>query len=155
MVWSLDLFNPAPSPEEVRHQLRRILDSPEFERTTRLKELLEFVVGRALEGRIESLTGSAIAAGVFQRGSNFDPDTDSIVRTEAARLRGRLEEYYQGHGRHDRVRILLNRRDYLPVFVIGDSGLASRLADFVSIYWRWFAAGAVAMAATLAIYHLI
>lgn len=123
MAWPLDLFNPAPSPEEVQGQVARILDSQEFARTTRLKELLAFVVGRTLEGRIERLTAHAIAEEVFQRGSSFDPETDSIVRTEAARLRSRLDEYYAYSGRHDRVLIMLNRRDYLPVFVIRKPGL--------------------------------
>lgn len=154
MAWPLDLFNPAPSPEEVQHQLHRILDSPEFARAARLKELLEFVVGHSLEGRMDRLTGNAIAAEVFQRGSSYDPDTDSIVRTEAARLRSRLEEYYLRTGRHDRVRIMLNRRDYLPVFVIRDTGIARRFVEFVLVYWPWFAAAAAAIAATLALYRL-
>ena len=123
MAWSLDLFNPAPSPEEVQRQVARIMDSQEFARTTRLKELLAFVVGRTLEGRIERLTAHAIAEEVFQRGSSFDPETDSIVRTEAARLRSRLDEYYAHSGRRDRVLIMLNRRDYVPVFVIREPGL--------------------------------
>ncbi|MBI2992718.1 MAG: hypothetical protein HYY48_00890 [Gammaproteobacteria bacterium] len=154
MAWPLDLFNPAPSPDEVQRQMRRILESPEFGRTTGLKELLEFVVSRALEGRLDCLTGNAIAAQVFQRGHSFDPETDSIVRTEAARLRGRLEEYYRQSGRRDRVYILLNRRDYLPVFVMRDMGVVSRIMDMIASYWRWFAAGAVAVLATLALYAL-
>lgn len=129
MAWPLDLFNPAPSPEEVQRQLGRILESPEFARATRLKELLAFVVGRTLEGRIEKLTARAIAVDVFQRGSAFDPETDSIVRTEAARLRSRLDEYYAHSGRRDRVLIMLNRRDYLPVFVIREPGLWWSILD--------------------------
>lgn len=154
MAWPLDLFNPAPSPDEVQRQLRRILESPEFARTTRLKALLAFIVGCALDGKVDRLSGHVIAAEVFQRGESFDPETDSIVRTEAARLRGRLEEYYRHHGRRDRVRILLNRRDYLPVFVMREAGTFSRLTDAIASHWRWVAAGAVAALATLAFYVL-
>ena len=115
MAWTQDLFDPTPSPEAVRTQLQRILQSPEFARTTRLKGLLEFIVTRVLEGREDQLTSSIIAARVFQR-QIFNPETDSIVRTEASRLRQRLHEYYSHSGKRERVVILLGRGDYLPVF---------------------------------------
>lgn len=131
MAWPLDLFNPTPSPEEVKGQLGRILASPEFARATRLRELLEFVVNQTLEGRADRLAGHAIAEAVFHRGKSFDPETDSIVRTEAARLRSRLQEYYGNSGRRDRVHILLNRGEYLPVFLIREPRLWWRLLDFL------------------------
>jgi hypothetical protein len=42
---------------------------------------------------------SLIALEVFGRRPDYDPRLDSIVRTEAARLRARLAEYYAGAGR--------------------------------------------------------
>ena len=115
MAWTQDLFDPTPSPEEVRTQLERILQSPEFARTTRMKGLLEFIVMRVLEGREDQLTSTIIAAQVFQR-QTFNPETDSIVRTEASRLRQRLHEYYSHSGKRERVVIMLGKGDYLPVF---------------------------------------
>jgi len=115
MAWTQDLFDPTPSPEEVRTQLGRVLQSPEFARTTRMKGLLEFIVMRVLEGREDQLTSTIIAAQVFQR-ETFNPETDSIVRTEASRLRQRLHEYYSHSGRRERVVIMLGKGDYLPVF---------------------------------------
>ena len=131
MAWPLDLFNPAPSPVDIERQLKRILESPEFARAMRLKELLVFVVGRTLDGRIERLNARAIAEDVFQRGGSFDPETDSIVRTEAARLRSRLDDYYAHSGRRDRVLIMLNRREYLPVFVIRQPGFLGVAIEFL------------------------
>ncbi len=115
MAWTQDLFDPTPSPEEVRAQLARVLQSPEFARTTRMKGLLEFIVLRVLEGREDQLTSTIIAAQVFER-QVFNPETDSIVRTEASRLRQRLHEYYSRSGRRERVVIMLGKGDYLPVF---------------------------------------
>jgi len=115
MAWTQDLFDPTPSPEQVRAQLGRVLQSPEFARTTRMKGLLEFIVMRVLEGREDQLTSTIIAAQVFER-QVFNPETDSIVRTEASRLRQRLHEYYSRSGRRERVVIMLGKGDYLPVF---------------------------------------
>jgi TolB-like protein len=41
---------------------------------------------------------------------------DSIVRVEAGRLRSKVEEYYGGPGRTDRVLIRLRRGSYVPAF---------------------------------------
>lgn len=116
MAWTLDLFDPVPSPQDVRAELVRILESNEFARAARLRELLQYAVTCVLEGREEQLSSHAIAGAVFGR-QVYDPETDSIVRTEAARLRERLDRYYAQSGRHDRVRISLNRGDYLPLFL--------------------------------------
>jgi hypothetical protein len=115
MAWPQDLFEPTPSPDEVRRQLEHVLASPEFARAARLRDLLAFVVGSVLDGREDRLVGARIAAEVFRR-REFDPESDSIVRTEASRLRHRLHRYYGGSGRRARVLIVLGRGDYLPVF---------------------------------------
>ena len=134
MAWTQDLFDPTPSPEAVRAQLERVLQSPEFARTTRLKALLEFIVMRVLEGREDQLTSTTIAAQVFER-QTFNPETDSIVRTEASRLRQRLHEYYSHSGKRERVVIMLGKGDYLPVF---------RLRE-VRSRWPWVVAGGIAI----------
>jgi hypothetical protein len=39
---------------------------------------------------------------VFDRGKNFDPRTDPIVRVQAAKLRSKLLEYYAGGARREK-----------------------------------------------------
>lgn len=146
MAWPLDLFSPTPTPEEVRGQLDRVLASPEFARAARLRELLVFIVTQRIEGREDRLTEYAIAEAVFQRGAGFNPETDSIVRTEAARLRARLDEYYERSGRRDRVRIGIGRGDYLPVFLIQDRG--NILQRVLARYWEsphWFIGASIVL----------
>jgi len=43
------------------------------------------------------------------RGQEVGTKTDPIVRVEAARLRERLRDYYNGHGRADEVLISVPR----------------------------------------------
>jgi len=87
---------PMPSAEssaaDVRAGLARILASDGFARNARMSQFLAFLVDRHLSGRDEELKESLIAHEVFGRRPDYDPKQDSIVRTEAARLRGRLAE---------------------------------------------------------------
>jgi hypothetical protein len=155
MAWPLDLFDPTPSPDEVRSQLARILGSSEFSRATRLRDLLQYAVNCVLEGREDRLDSYAIAESVFGRHGTFDPETDSIVRTEAARLRDRLDEYYGNTGRNDRVRISLNRGDYLPVFQVQPPGAAWRRVLLALHRRLWLAVLAATAAAGIALYWML
>jgi TolB-like protein/Flp pilus assembly protein TadD len=93
-----------------------VLASPGFARSERLSRLLRFVVERHLEGRDTELKESLIAIEVFGRPPGHDPKVDSIVRSEAARLRSRLIEYYAGEGSTDPVVIELPKGGYTPRF---------------------------------------
>src|SRR6266404_1865088 len=96
-------------PEAARKQLDRVLASPRFARNERMSRFLRFVVDRRLEGRDKELKESLIAIEVFGRKPDYDPKQDSIVRSEAARLRTRLIEYYAREGGSDPVIIELPR----------------------------------------------
>src|SRR5437762_7544880 len=87
--------------QAARQQLERVLESPGFGRNERLSRFLRFVVERHLEGRDHELKESLIAIEVFGRKPDYDPKQDSIVRSEATRLRLRLIEYYAGQGSGD------------------------------------------------------
>lgn len=97
----------------IAEQLRRICDSPLFAQSRRLQVFLEFLVKASLNGEAGQLKESVIAAEVYSRGSDFDPKTDSIVRTEASRLRKRLEDYYTSRGQNDPVRFELPKGAYV------------------------------------------
>ena len=105
-----------------REQLERVLASPGFARNERLSRFLRFVVERHLEGRDQELKESLIAIEVFGRPPGYDPKEDSIVRTEASRLRARLSEFYVGEGRGDSLTIELPKGGYVPVLRPGGGG---------------------------------
>src|SRR6202030_4625245 len=89
--------------EAVRKQLERVLASRGFARNERMSRFLRVVVERHLEGREGDLKEAVIGIEVFGRQPGFDPKQDSTVRTEAARLRARLAEYYAGEGIGDPI----------------------------------------------------
>jgi serine/threonine-protein kinase len=100
--------------EAARRQLERVLASPGFSRNERLSRFLRFVVEQHLAGRDQEIKESVIAVEVLGRGSDHDPKQDSTVRTEAARLRARLSEYYLGKGKDDPLVIELPKGGYVP-----------------------------------------
>ena len=106
---------PDYEPQAVRRQLERALASANFVRSERLSRFLRFVVECHLEGRDDELKESVIAIEVFGH-RDYDPQQDSIVRTEAGRLRARLAEYYVGPGSSDPVIFELPKGGYVPVF---------------------------------------
>src|ERR1700722_9387629 len=99
-----------------RRQVERVLASRCFSRNDRLSRFLRFIVDRRLEGRDSEIKESVLAVEVFGRAADYDPKQDSIVRTEAARLRARLNEYYRGPGKHDVLVIEMPKGGYIPEF---------------------------------------
>src|SRR5579871_4898032 len=81
---------PVCQPDAARQQLERVLASAGFSRNERLSSFLRFVVDQHLQGKDDEIKESVIAVEVFDRGPDHNPKQDSIVRTEAARLRARL-----------------------------------------------------------------
>jgi TolB-like protein len=104
------------STETIRHQLDRILAGRGFVGNERLSKFLRFVVEQQLLGKADELKESLVGIEVFGRAPGFDPRQDSVVRTEAARLRVRLSQYYAGEGTGDPVVIELPKGGYTPVF---------------------------------------
>ncbi len=96
--------------------MERVLASPGFLRNERMRRFLRFLAERHLEGSDNQLKESVIAVEVFGRKPDHDPSQDSIVRTEAGRLRSRLAEYYLGEGKDDAIVIELPKGGYTPVF---------------------------------------
>jgi tetratricopeptide (TPR) repeat protein len=137
--------------QAVRGELDRILSSPGFTATPRMASFLRLVVGRALDGRHESIKEYVIGVEVYQRGPDFDPKLDSIVRVEAYRLRARLREFYSSPGPHPSVRIELPKGSYVPIFHFVESGVpVPALPSPRSSRRRWLGIG-IAGAATVAI----
>ncbi len=105
-------------PRIIAEQLKRVLASPQFSETTRMKRFLSHLVTETLAGRGDELKGYALGLDVFDKPEDFDPGIDTIVRVQANKLRSRLDLYYGKEGRGDPVRIHVPKGSYAPVFEI-------------------------------------
>src|SRR4029078_9044451 len=79
-----------------------------------MQRFLEYIVVEALAGRSDRLKAYNIALEVFDRPETFDPIVDRVVRVEAARLRGKIREYYVAAGQGDPIHIDLPKGAYAP-----------------------------------------
>jgi hypothetical protein len=104
-------------PEDaIREQLLRMLDSPIFVHSQRLSRFLRFTVETTLAGQAETLKEYRIGTDVYDRKPPYHPSVDSIVRSEARRLRNKLKQYYESLGKSDSVFIYYRPGSYAPVF---------------------------------------
>jgi len=99
-----------------RELMRRIVFSPTFARSERLSSLLTYVCDMTLKGRAAEINEQKIGQHVFGRSQNYDSTIDGIVRTQASRLRQRLDRYFEQEGAEEPVRIVIPRGGYVPVF---------------------------------------
>ena len=104
------------SVEAVRDEVSRILESSMFVQSERLGRFLRFTVETTLAGMAETLKEYLIGTEVYERKPSYHPGEDSIVRSEARRLRSKLKEYYESVGKHDPVFIYYRPGSYVPAF---------------------------------------
>lgn len=104
------------TPELVTAQLERILTSPPLESSPSLCRFLRYVVEETLAGHSGSLKEYSLGVVAFERGEDFDPRLDPIVRVQARNLRVRLGQYYAAAGANDPIVIELPKRTYVPIF---------------------------------------
>jgi TolB-like protein len=110
------LDNIAASELAIQQQLACMLQSSIFIHSDRLSRFLRFIVGHVICGNQNYLKEYVIGSEVYDRRPPYHPSQDSIVRTEARRLRGKLKEYYETEGKDDPVYIYLRPGSYIPAF---------------------------------------
>jgi hypothetical protein len=104
------------SEEAIREQLSRIVESAIFTQSERLSRFLRFTVETTLAGGADQLKEYLIGTEVYDRKPPYHPNVDSIVRSEARRLRSKLKDYYESYGKADPVFIYYRIGSYVPVF---------------------------------------
>jgi len=117
------------SEDAIRDQLSRILESSIFVQSERLGHFLRFTVETTLESKAETLKEYVVGTHVYGRKPSYHPTEDSIVRSEARRLRRKLQEFYETIGKDDLVFIHYRPGSYVPVFKVrGEDSKPSAIA---------------------------
>jgi hypothetical protein len=109
--------SPAPS-HEVRQQVDAIVRSAMFRNAPALQRLLQYVTLKTIEGKHVDLKEYTIGVEAFDRGQDYDPKIDTVVRVEMHRLRQKLKDYYESEGAEDPIVIEIPRGHYVPTFKI-------------------------------------
>jgi len=117
------------SDPDIHDELSRILESSMFIQSERLGGFLRFTVEATLSGKAETLKEYLIGTEVYHRPPSYHPGEDSIVRSEARRLRRKLKEYYESVGRDDPIYISYRPGSYIPVFRVQCSHSGNAATD--------------------------
>lgn len=104
------------SPDQIRTQLTKVLNSDVFAGTERLRRFLKFIVEQNIEFPNEPLKEIIIGSELYASDGDFDPRLSAVVRVDAGRLRAKLREYYASEGIADSLTIHLPKGSYTPVF---------------------------------------
>lgn len=107
---------PMPSSSEVWRALERIRNSTLMARAGRLNQLLTFLTETTLKGDARYLKETTVGVAVFGRAPDYDPKTDTIVRSQAWRLRTKLRDYYDTEGAQDPIIISIPKGQYAAQF---------------------------------------
>ncbi len=129
---------------EKRQELKRILESRHFAKAKKKGRFLEFVSEQTFQGAGDNLNEYLIGTEVYERGSDFNPQDDPIVRVQAHEIRRALKSYYEDEGKASSLRVDLPPGHYVPVFlkaepqdVAGSLGEESPTLPPVSRRGRW------------------
>ena len=106
---------PPRSPDHIRTQLGKLLNSKPFAGTERLRRFLEFVVEQNLGFPNQPLKEIVIGCELYASDGNFDPRLSAVVRVDATRLRAKLREYYASEGAADSLTSTF-RKEATPLF---------------------------------------
>lgn len=126
-----------------RNELEWLLKSGVLGRSQNLTRMLQFICEKHFEGRPDEVSESSVAVEALGRRSDFDPQTDTIVRVTTHTLRKRLQKIYLGEGAAHPVHILIPPGQYAPSFLhgaaSGEEGMAA--AGAASLFRRgWLVA---------------
>jgi hypothetical protein len=109
---------------------RRVAASKGFAKSKFLISFILYICEKSLLDQTDKITEQLIGEHVFRRPRGYNPGEDNIVRNYARLMRQRLEEYFNGEGLGEAIRIAVPRGGYVPLFikedqVVGESGLQS------------------------------
>lgn len=107
--------------DDPRWQLAgRLATSRGFAKSRFLTSFIIYICEKHLLKQTDELTEQQIGEHVFRRPKGYNPGEDNIVRNYARLLRQRLDDYFAGEGIDERIRIVVPRGGYVPLFVEKD-----------------------------------
>lgn len=101
---------------EKREELRRILESKYFVHSPKKTRFLQFVSEQTFAGNGEKLNEYQIGVEVYDRGVDFNPQRDPIVRVQAYEIRRLLKRYYEEQCKDAAIQMDLPTGGYVPTF---------------------------------------
>jgi len=105
-----------PLSDERWQLVQRIVASPPFQKSGRLRDLLQYIAQQTIRGYPQELNEQHIGEAVFGKRHGYSPLEDSSVRVHVRQLRLKLHEYFDGVGRNEPLILEVPKGSYAPTF---------------------------------------
>jgi hypothetical protein len=144
--------------------VQRIVSSPPFQKSTRLRDLLQFITEQSIHGKAHELTEQHIGNALFHKPSDYSPLEDSSVRVHVRQLRLKLHEYFNEEGRNEPLILDIPKGSYAPVFrtPLKTADLPAAIAAVIpAVAWRrralfpWILCGLLALLCAVLSFRVI
>jgi hypothetical protein len=144
--------------------VHRITSSLPFQKSTRLRDLLEYITERTIHGHSHELTEQHIGNVLFHKPSGYSSLEDSSVRVHARQLRLKLHEYFDEEGRAEPLILSIPKGSYAPVFkprpdrlTVAESKSSAPLATIWQhrVIWPWVFCGMLALVCAGLTYQVV
>lgn len=124
----------------IREQIDRVVNSELFRHSEALRRLLLYLADKSLSGEANQLKEYTVGLEALGKAETYDPRQDAIVRSQAARLRQKIGEYYRTEGLTDPVVIEFSKGHFRLDFHKRDHGRLDRgLSNLPGVSGRnWF-----------------
>jgi hypothetical protein len=96
--------------------VQRIVSSHAFQKSARLRDLLQHITERSIHGHAHELTEQHIGEALFHKPSGYSPLEDSSVRVHVRQLRLKLHEFFNEDGRSEPIVLDIPKGSYVPIF---------------------------------------
>jgi adenylate cyclase len=105
------------TPDSIRAQLDRVLSSPDFKASEKIKTIFRYLTEETLSGNKDHIDAHRIAVEAHSRPPDASPPIDPIARIQVNQLRRAIRGYNAGAGATDGApRIEVPEDCYTPVF---------------------------------------
>ena len=96
--------------------VQRIISSGPFQKSGRLRDLLQYLSEQTIRGCAHELTEQHVGERLFHKPAGYSPLEDSSVRVHVRQLRLKLHEYFDGVGREEKLIVEIPKGSYAPIF---------------------------------------
>jgi hypothetical protein len=89
--------------ESIRAQVARIVQNKNLKFSVGQGRLLSYLAEKSISGAADDLREYVVGVDAFGKPPSYDPRQESVVRTQVARLRQKLADYYRTEGADDPI----------------------------------------------------
>jgi hypothetical protein len=122
--------------ESIRAQVARIVQNRNLKLSEGQGRLLSYLAEKSISGEADDLKEYVVGVDAFGKPPSYDPRQESVVRTQVARLRQKLADYYNTEGANDPILVDLPKGGFKMNFEERPPAPEARPAERIKVGWH-------------------